>query len=853
MNLDVLKMLIQSACDDGELTDEKRKHLEEKAAKAKVSKKDLDFLIQNELNKQKKQKRTLKHNLNETNKSGFEQYNKSGFVSAGSVTDEVTEKDDFTHISPYNNSGSMSTILKAKYFGKWVAVKAVKPKFKTDKKFIELFNKEFQNTFELDHENIVRVFGKSKDKNDPYYYMEFVDGCELNKIITTDGIKSGKLIKKIALEILSALEYCHKKQIFHRDLKPENILVTYKGDNVKLIDFGLAVADVYQDDMKKAGTPAYMSPEHLNNAQKVDARSDLFSFGIILNQMLCGSLKYSNSINSRSPKIAEIVKKCTAHNPQHRYTSADEIIYDLKNINILDLKFEMRLSLNKIDFGTVDVLQEKAVEVKVINRGIGKVKWKIISEIPKFIDIKIHDNSFTVNLKTTELGQLTTTLKIESNGGSAELPINAYVKGEPKIHLDTKAINIKTVLNKNKPITKRIEVKNIGIGKLEWKVKEAPNWLICKGQKNHIYIEYEPKEYGALKGNICIESNGGNITIPVHFVVHDGRTPMIDISPTQIHFEEPHIGDLNEAIVDIENIGYGDLNWRISKSPVWLSVKRIETGLKLRFVPTKLGKYAGNVVIKSNASDVNITVSAVVVKKETFWEKNKKVLLGSLATMALLFLLFFIPYGEIFRYFAKLSSNKSENEKTELPVQNNSFFEKAGDSLLWKRAKAENTYSAYMNFLQKFPESEFAASAQQKINSDTVVWNDILEKDQRIQYYKFLKKFPESSFRLRAYRLFNLTDTSLCLLYNNSKTHREEIKISVEEKTVKGRLSGYSHTSDSLWIADLVGIRKNDTLLINQSNFSGSKTKFILIVENGNSIKVDEKIGVSRYKIVKCK
>ena len=134
MNLDVLKMLIQSACADGELTNEKRQHLAKKAKEARVSLSDLNFLIKNELNKVKKDNQKTSLNSSKNDKSGFETYNKSGFVSTGNITDNVTEKDDFTNISEYNTSGSMSSILKAKYYGKWVAIKAIKPEFKDNKK-----------------------------------------------------------------------------------------------------------------------------------------------------------------------------------------------------------------------------------------------------------------------------------------------------------------------------------------------------------------------------------------------------------------------------------------------------------------------------------------------------------------------------------------------------------------------------------------------------------------------------------------------------------------------------------------------------------------------------------------------
>jgi len=166
--------------------------------------------------------------------------------------------------------------------------------------------------------------------------MEFIDGRPLTKMISTNGIESGELIKKIILEIIAALDYVHKKQIFHRDLKPDNIMVTYKGDNVKLIDFGLALTDSFPDNLKMAGTPKYAAPEQLIAGQTVDATADIYSLGLIITEMLTGSITNSEAVAVRSGLLLPVIQKCIHPNKNLRYQNVLSLFNDINNITIQD-------------------------------------------------------------------------------------------------------------------------------------------------------------------------------------------------------------------------------------------------------------------------------------------------------------------------------------------------------------------------------------------------------------------------------------------------------------------------------------------------------------------------------------
>ncbi len=371
MQLKILQLLIQSACSDGSISDTEKQHIETYAAEIGINKKHVAFLIQNELRRVAENKKAAsrsKHistkdsqiaepgfsgfisNSNQNTESGFLiTENDSGFITPLHYeSNHYTGQSGFSDIQKLRTSGKMSDIYKAKYHGKWVIIKRLKKEFQEKTSYRKLFYKEFENTFHLEHPNIVRIYGKEKDKRGEFYFMEYIDGQTLTKLIGKQGIENGELIKKIALEILSALQYIHKRQIYHRDLKPDNIIITYKGDNVKIIDFGLAVADSFDENLIQAGTPKYAAPEQKTSRDsnqpiidQVDGRSDIYSFGLILSEMLTGTIENTESIKKRSMSTYIIVKRCTENTKDKRYNNCREVMEGLQNIRILNLQYPL--------------------------------------------------------------------------------------------------------------------------------------------------------------------------------------------------------------------------------------------------------------------------------------------------------------------------------------------------------------------------------------------------------------------------------------------------------------------------------------------------------------------------------
>ena len=268
------------------------------------------------------------------NGSGFiteenNQQNISGFTLKNN---DNAENKDFTEIKKISSSGAMSELFQAIHLGRRkVIIKRIKPEYRNNKIYRDLFYKEFDNAFSLEHPNIVHIYGKGEDADGPYYYMEYIDGRTLLDVIKKERRNDENFIKKIFLEILDALSYVHKKQIFHRDLKPENIMVTFKGDNVKIIDFGLAGADDLDDNLKRAGTPKYSAPEQLLNATSADQLSDIYSVGMIMIEMLGGEPDRRHLSKIKDEFFRNIADRCTMSNRNDRFKSCDEIIQLINN------------------------------------------------------------------------------------------------------------------------------------------------------------------------------------------------------------------------------------------------------------------------------------------------------------------------------------------------------------------------------------------------------------------------------------------------------------------------------------------------------------------------------------------
>ena len=194
--------------------------------------------------------------------------------------------------------------------GRFRALKCLKPEHRGDALYENILRKEFEIGYTLDHINICEYYSFTKVEGlGNCIEMEWVDGRSLEQVIVKEN-PSKDLTDHILDNLCDALTYIHSKQIIHRDLKPSNIMVTYKGDNVKIIDFGLSDTDAHSILKSPAGTVEYTAPEVLNGGQ-ADVRSDIYSLGVIMSRL--------------SRKYHRIARKCCESVPSVRFSSAAQV------------------------------------------------------------------------------------------------------------------------------------------------------------------------------------------------------------------------------------------------------------------------------------------------------------------------------------------------------------------------------------------------------------------------------------------------------------------------------------------------------------------------------------------------
>ena len=249
-------------------------------------------------------------------------------------------------------NGGMAIVFKAKchVLNRYVAIKILKDEFTTDTEFIKKFNSEAQSAASLAHPNIVQIYDVCNEDNLYYIVMELIQGKTLKEIITEDGVLSWKWSVNIAIQIASALETAHKNHIIHRDIKPHNIIITEDGI-AKVTDFGIAKA-VSNSTITAFGTTIgsvhYFSPEHARGGY-TDAKSDLYSLGIVMYEMLTGKVPFDAdtpvsvalkqvqeepvdpmNYNPNIPvSVNRIILKAMQKDPNLRYQSATEMLRDL--------------------------------------------------------------------------------------------------------------------------------------------------------------------------------------------------------------------------------------------------------------------------------------------------------------------------------------------------------------------------------------------------------------------------------------------------------------------------------------------------------------------------------------------
>ena len=275
-------------------------------------------------------------------------------MSFYSTLEPGSQIDNYRIDAPVARSG-MASIYRATDLrdNRVVALKIPHPDLEADPILFDRFQREASIGEKLNHPKVMRVFGGG-ERSRVYMVMEWCDGRLLRDILA-EGRMSHQRAIHIAIGVLDALEYINANGIVHRDLKPENIMVD-DHDNIKLIDFGIASDAAarrltYANFTPAIGTPNYISPEQVKG-KRGDGRSDIYSMGVILYEMLSGKLPFSGpnpmaAMNERllnhptpptiadpsiSPQLQEILYRALERDPKNRYAHAREFQRDLEHM-----------------------------------------------------------------------------------------------------------------------------------------------------------------------------------------------------------------------------------------------------------------------------------------------------------------------------------------------------------------------------------------------------------------------------------------------------------------------------------------------------------------------------------------
>lgn len=248
-------------------------------------------------------------------------------------------------------TGGMSDVYKAKDYklNRCVAIKVLKQEFSENTNFVYKFRVEAQAAAGLMHPNIVNVYDVGEENGIQYIVMELVEGITLKKYIEKKARLSVKEAISIAIQVSMGIEAAHNNHIIHRDIKPQNIIISKEG-KVKVTDFGIAKAATSNTITSNVmGSVHYTSPEQARGGYS-DAKSDIYSLGITLFEMLTGRVPFNGEttvaiaikhIQEEMPSprdfvpeipisVEQIVFKCTQKSPDRRYQSMSELIADLK-------------------------------------------------------------------------------------------------------------------------------------------------------------------------------------------------------------------------------------------------------------------------------------------------------------------------------------------------------------------------------------------------------------------------------------------------------------------------------------------------------------------------------------------
>jgi len=299
------------------------------------------------------------------------------------VVDFLNKSIDRYEVKEMIGEGAMAKVYRSydPEIDRSVVFKVLKDEFCVDEEYLYRFLREAKAAGALSHANIVTVFDVGKLENSPYIMMELLEGRDLGELLSEKKTISVKDTLAIGTQLAKALDYAHSAGVVHRDIKPDNIIVMPDGETIKVADFGIARMDEGEDASKVhkgsvLGTPRYMSPEQ-TLGKEVDGRSDLFSVGVILFEMLSGQKAFD------ATNMGTLMTQIAQHQPPSLKKLRNDIppglrgiVHKLLNKNP-DKRFQTGNQLAKALIRELVALQEQEEEQNKDKYIPLKVRWAL--------------------------------------------------------------------------------------------------------------------------------------------------------------------------------------------------------------------------------------------------------------------------------------------------------------------------------------------------------------------------------------------------------------------------------------------------------------------------------------------
>ncbi|HEY9772879.1 MAG TPA: protein kinase [Planktothrix sp.] len=350
--------------------------------------------------------------------------------------------------------GGMGTVyrVRERVTGKQFALKVLNPDGSDDIRALQRFEQEAQSVRRLSHHNLVSILDHGAPlEYAPYILMEFVEGNSLASIINREGSLSEKRAIDITRQVCAALEHAHAKGIVHRDLKPSNIIVADDG-TVKVVDFGIAKmmstrsksSELTEAD-ELTGSPFYMSPEQCA-CDELDARSDIYSLGCVLFEMVVGSPPFTNRNPVKvilshitehprdickafshvrvSPEYNTIVSKCLQKRTQDRYQSAAALRQDLELVGS-----------GRKPFAASDAKRKLFLMMAMVACSLMVIVYVGVQLVNKF-QIAQSPTASAADVTTKEKKRMESAVQSALAGGDSGASITDVIQGSEDVHKD---------------------------------------------------------------------------------------------------------------------------------------------------------------------------------------------------------------------------------------------------------------------------------------------------------------------------------------------------------------------------------------------------------------------------------